>query len=115
MRFLDFKKFDPTSVTLERVIEYLKVGLAQNFTDLNTGLRRLEFDNFDSFVVTLSLPANAEIGIENKLRSGVPTKRIILRSNSYEITDGATEWNQKYVYLMNRGVADATATVLFLK
>lgn len=116
MKFLSFKKFESAGNTLERVLNFLKVDLEQNLTDLFTGLKRLNFtDNFESFEATVIIPPGQEVGIENKLRGGIPTGRLILRSNVAEIMDGDTLWSKQYVYLKNTGASEATVTVVFMK
>lgn len=97
------------------LVNYLKIDHNGNLKELAQVLRRLTFeDNFNSFIVTLTIPAASEIGIENKI-GVIPSKRFIVRSTSYEITDGASAWTSKHVYMKNHGAAEATVTILFVK
>lgn len=114
MKFPGFKEF--TQNTAEAVLQFIKTDLSSNFRELSNGLKKLDFlNNFESFIVTVEIPAGQEVAIENKLRDSIPTKRFIVRSNSYQITDGVSEWSKQYIYLQNAGASTATATVLFLK
>ena len=116
MKIADFREFGERIPTLEQVISYLKSEHSLNLKILITAFRRLSFDdNFESFEVTVTIPAGAEIGIENKIRNAIPSKRIIVRSNISDITDGATAWNLSHVYLRNNAGTDATLTVIFFK
>lgn len=103
--------------SVEAVWEYLKVDHTRNLKELVTGLRSLDFqNNFESFEWTGDIPAGVELSIENKLRGVIPSKRIIVRSNIAEISDGATAWTTNHVTLKNSHATDtATLTVVFLK
>lgn len=116
MKIPDFKYFSG-SKTVEAIAQYLSTEHTLNLRDLITALKKLDFStNFDSFEVTVSIEPSEELFIENKLRSGVvPSKRIIVRSNSYEITDGDTAWDKNFVTLKNNGALAASVTVVFLK
>jgi hypothetical protein len=101
--------------TLEGVIRYLTAGLNQSLRELQAGLQGLSFaDNFDSFEVTVLIPATSELAIRNQLKVK-PSKRIIVRTNSATIVDGDTEWSKEYVYLKNTGALEATITVVFMR
>lgn len=116
MKFPGFKQFGPRLPNLEKVVEYLRVEMNANLLELTTGLANLRFlDNFESFRVTVEIPAGAEVGIENKLRNGIPTDRLFVRANSNSVVDGDTEWTMTHVYLKNTGASSAKVTVLFFK
>lgn len=116
MKIPDFKEFGNRLPTVESVLDYLKIEHTLNLRELINGLKRLDFlNNFESFEVTVTIPAGAELGIENKLRNAIPSKRIIVRSNVSDITDGSNEWTRQYVFLKNNSASEATLTVVFLK
>lgn len=117
MKFGAFKEFRNILNNIDEVINYLRVDLTKTLRELGLGLNRLKFtENFESFKVTVTIPATSELAIQNKLRSrDVPSERIVVRSDSHEVVDGDTEWNQNFVYLKNTGSAAATLTVIFLK
>ena len=116
MKFPGFKEFDTRIGTLTEVIAYLRSEHSLNLKELVTGLRRLSFlDNFDAFRVTVTIPAGAEVGIENKLRGSIPTDRYLTRGNGAEIIDGGSAWTATHVFLKNSGASDATVTVIFFK
>lgn len=113
-KFSGFRKFR-LGRTLDEVIDFLQSGLALSFSELQTGLQSLNFaDNFDSFEVTVTIPAGSEIAIPNKL-GAIPTKRIIVRSNSISIIDGTATWTNTFVFIRNVGVTEAKATIIFLR
>jgi hypothetical protein len=120
MRFTGFKEFRGlVGSTLDDVLLYLRNDLKKFLRELQLGLTKLSFaDNFESFQVTVTISAGAELQIRNELlNSAIPTKRIIVKggSGAQDIVDGDTEWNLNYVYLKNTGASTATATVVFLK
>jgi len=116
MKIPDFKEFGNRLPTMESVLDYLKIEHSLNLRELITGLKNLDFqNNFQSFEVTVTIPATTEIAIENKLRNAIPSKRLIVRSNVAEITDGAAEWTRQFVSLKNTSATPATVTVIFLK
>lgn len=116
MKFPGFRQFNPRTPSLEKIVEYLRVEMNSNLVELVTGLANLRFlDNFESFRVTVEIPAGAEVGIENKLRNAIPTDRLFVRGNSSEVVDGDTAWTMTHVYLKNTGASSATVTVLFFK
>lgn len=83
--------------------------------ELDVGLQSLTLDdNFAGFEVTVDIAAGAEAKIPNQLRKRVPTRRIILRSNSASIVDGDTAWDEQFVYMKNTGASSATVTIHFL-
>ena len=117
MKFTAFKEFRFSS-TLDAVLGYLSNDLKTFLRELRLGLTRLSFvDNFDSFVVDVTIGSGEELAIRNQLKSSVPTQRIIVRgsSGSESIVDGDTAWDLNYVYLKNVGASSASATVVFLK
>lgn len=116
MKIPDFKDFGERLPTLENVLQYLKVEHTLNLRELITGLKKLDFQfNFESFEVTVTIPAGEELAIENKLRNAIPSKRLIVRSNVADITDGDVEWSKQFVTLKNNSGTDATLTVVFLR
>ncbi len=116
MRLPSLRTFSVARATLEQVVHYLVNEHSSNLSDILNSLRRISFtDNFDSFRVTVTIAAGAELGIENKLRGTIPTDRIIVRSTGHEIVDGDSAWTTDYVYLKNQGASAVTATVVFLR
>lgn len=114
MKFSGFRKLK-SATTLEEVIGYLQQGLALSLGELQSGLKYLDLvDNFESFEVRVTIPATSEISIVNKIGI-VPTKRLIVRSNSSSIVDGDTAWTSDFVTLKNTGATDAIATVIFMR
>jgi hypothetical protein len=114
MKFTGLKLFRSGS-TIEAVIQYLSVELANGLRDLYTGLSRLNFDdNFQGFTAELSFSGANELRIRHNL-GVVPTKRIILRATASDIVDGTTPWDDKYVFMRKTGSGAATATVVFLR
>lgn len=85
--------------------------------ELAVGLRNLSFsENFDSFEVEVTITANTEKQIRNRL-TAIPKKYIIVRkSNGSEVADGPTEWTSDFLYLKNYDTTnDTTITVVFLR
>ncbi len=103
--------------SLQDVWDYLKIDHTTNLKEIVTAFRKLDFqNNFESFEWTGEIPAGVELSIENRLRDAIPSKRIIVRSNISEITDGAAAWTREFVTLKNNhGTDTATLTVVFLK
>lgn len=113
MKFIGFKEFRFRS-DLGSVVEYLSIELKKILRDLQLGLNELSFqDNFKSFTTTVEIGAGVEVAIRHDLRV-VPRYRVILRSNSHEITDGDTPWDVNFVFLKNNGASSASVTVVFL-
>ena len=113
-KFSGFRLFK-LGTTLEELISYLSGGLNQSLRELQAGLQGLSFaDNFDSFEVTVVIPATSELAIRNQLQVK-PSKRIIVRADSATIVDGDTALSTDYVYLKNTGATSATITVVFLR
>jgi hypothetical protein len=95
-KFSGFRKFR-AGATLPEIISYLQTGLALSFSEIQSGLQYLSFsDNFESFEATVTIPPNQEIQIPNKMGL-VPSKRLIVRSNSSSIVDGDTPWTSDFV------------------
>jgi len=120
MRFSLFKEFRSFSQDLiVDVNSYLRDDLKKIIRELQLGLTKLSFnDNFNCFVVEVSLPAMTEVAIRNQLKeSQTPTQKIILRggSGAQNITDGDTAWDINYVYLQNRGAVTVTVTAAFIR
>ena len=120
MKFSFFKQLKGfgSSPSLEKLTEYVTIDLGKILKDLDIGLQRLSFnDNFDGFLIEVSIAAGAELKIRNELRDRVPTQRLILRGNddSINIVDGDTSWDLNFLYLKNLGGGTATATVYFMR
>jgi len=116
VKFPGFKEFDGIGQTLNDALKYLRVEHTVNLKELVTGLRRLTFlENFQSFRVTVEIPATSEVAIENKIRDAIPTDRVIVRANNSSVVDGDTAWTKEHVYLKNTSATPATVTVIFFK
>lgn len=114
MKLASLKEFIGGS--LSEVVRYLTSENNSNLKELRTVLGNLSLnDNFSSFEVSVVIPATSEVGIENKLRGQIPSKRIIVRSDSADVVDGATAWDKNFVYMRNLGATAATVTIVFLK
>lgn len=102
--------------TIEEIGTYITTELTKSLVELQIALtRRLRFeDNFNSFQVTVTIPALSEITIQNEL-SVVPSRRIIVRSNESGLVDGDMPWSKDFVSLKNVGANPVTATVIFLE
>jgi hypothetical protein len=116
MKFSKFREFRLQLATLENVIKYLAVDLVFSLRELYTGLSRLNFvENFESFKVTVTVPASSELAIRNQLPE-TPTGKIILRDGgSNSVVDGSTAWNSNFVYLQNLSGSPVTVTAVFFK
>src|SRR3970040_1418176 len=97
MKFSVFKEFrkNISNVNIETLVEYLSIDMAGILRELQVGLTRLGLsENMDGFIIeNLSIPANTEVEIRNKMRTGIiPSYRIILRGKdgSQNVTDGDT-------------------------
>lgn len=112
-------KTPPKLTNRRSFIEYIEVSLWSWLRDLTTGLLRLTFnENFQSFTVTVTIPANTEIAIYNEFATSfpgnIPNNRIITRQQGNAlIIDGNTTWTDNNVYLQNVSANDATITVIF--
>ena len=114
MKFLNFNLFRAAE-TIEDVVRYLAIDLANSLRDLNTGLTRLRLtENFEGFEATVSFSGAGEIAIRHNA-GFVPSQRIILRATVADLIDGPTEWSKDYVYISKTGAGTGTATILFLK
>ncbi len=114
-RFKELKKFG--DIKLEDVVKYLTEELRMTFVQLHLGLRSLSFeDNFESFLVEVTIDSSAEKVIRNQL-TVIPSKRIIVRggTGAEKVVDGPTEWTKDYVYLKNTGASAVTVSVLFVR
>jgi hypothetical protein len=117
MKFPSFKEFKNLNFDpLNEVVRYLSVDLPRNLRELSTGLKILKFaENFNSFTVEVTIPANSELAIRNELKK-IPTERIILRSDIYQVVDGDTPWNLNYVYMKNQhATLPANVKIVFLE
>lgn len=96
-------------------IETLK-DISRLIKELATGLRALTFtENFDSFVVDVSLTAGEEKAIRNQLKAQ-PTYVIVAgQTGNGVITKGDEAWNINYVTVKNQGAETVAAKLLFLR
>lgn len=120
MIFAAFKEFKREAIkTWQEAAQWLQTDLSASLRELRTGLYRLRFDeNFECFVVSVTIPAGEELPIRNKLPSRqIPAWWIALRQNdgALSVVDGDTEWNADQVFLKNVGGTDAVLTVAFFK
>jgi len=114
MKFSGFKIFRSRD-TIEEVIRYLSVELANSLKDLSSGLNKLKLsDNFEGFEATFNFNGSDEQAFRHNA-GFIPSQRIILRATSFEICDGDTPWTKEYVYLKKTTAGSATATVIFLR
>jgi len=114
MKFTGLKLFRSGN-TIEEVVRYLSVELANSLRDLTMGLNRLKLtDNFEGFQAEVSFSGAVEVEIRHNL-GFTPSQRIIVRATASDIVDGDTAWNSNYVYLKKTGAGAATATVIFLR
>lgn len=112
----EFKKKVTTSV--EDVADYLAIELAATIRELRAGLSRLRFeDNFESYLVEISVPINTELKIPNKLKF-IPSKFLVVMRDEGGIylAKGASTWTLDYLYIKNTSLSlAANATLIFLK
>jgi hypothetical protein len=91
--------------------------ISQLTKELSTGLRNLKFeDNFDSFLVEISLAAGEEKNnIRNELKI-LPTQYIIVfQTGNGLITAGDTAWTTNYISFKNHGSNAVTAKIRVLR
>lgn len=101
--------------TIEEVILYLTTGLSVSLKELQAGLLKLKFeDNFESQVITVSLPAGQTIPYPHSL-GVIPSKRLIVRASGSTIDDSDTPWTQDVVYFRNTGASTVTATIVLMR
>lgn len=114
MKFLGLKVYRGGDA-IEDAVSYLRVDLANSLRDLSTGLSRLKLqDNFEGFMTEVIFTGAGEVGIRHNL-GYVPSMRIIVRSTVPDIVDGATPWDENFVYLSKASSGAGTATVVFLR
>jgi len=119
MNFAALKEFRKTQATgIKEVVSYLADELSATIRELRAGLQRLTFgDNFAGFTEVLTIPANTELTIPNKLGS-IPSYWIILRKDvgGLSVSEGATAWTLETVTLKNNSLTvAANITVRFFK
>lgn len=118
MNFGALKEFrkNPSS-DIRQVIDYLSNELAATIRELRVGLQKLTFkDNFDSFEEVLTIPANTQVEITNRLPT-IPSYFLILRKDKggLSVSEGDV-WTLERVYLKNQSATDpAQITVRFFK
>lgn len=114
MKFSGFRTFK-LGQTVEDVIDYLKNGLALSLKELQNGLTKLSLvDNFESQVITVSLPAGATQGYSHNL-GVVPTKRVIVKADGSTLDDSTTAWTSSVVYFRNSGASTINATIILMR
>lgn len=116
MKPLNMREYRSNNPSLLGMAKYLMVDLAYSLREISTVLSAIRFeDNFESFITTVTIPTGgADFRIRNELPF-VPTKRIILRSQSGLITDGVTEWTKDYIYMRNLDTTDQQVTIAFMR
>ena len=118
MQFPSFKEFKQVDDSIEKILDYLRKDLNNNWKDLRAGLqKKLNFDdNVDSF---LSDEITLASGAEGKLRHGfeqVPGEWIVVRlTGPYPVESPTDAFDSKYAYFKNTGSASTTFTVRFFK
>ena len=101
--------------SIEEIIKYLEVYLANTLADITTALTSLSFrDNFKSFTAQVTINAGQELQIQHNL-GVIPTGRLILKSTGYQVRDGDAAWTSDYIYLKNEGSAAVSLTVVILR
>ena len=91
-------------------------NLRQLIRHLSAGLRRLDLvQNFESFEVTLVIPASSELKFRNQLNF-IPTRSILVnqRGNGL-VTQGDTAWTRDFLYMKNNGAEEVVATYIFMR
>lgn len=91
-------------------------NLRQLIRHLSAGLRRLDLvQNFESFEVTLVIPASSELKLRNQLNF-IPSRSILVRQTGNGlVTQGTTPWTKDFLYMMNHGAEQVTATYIFMR
>jgi len=119
MKVGSLKEYREDSSDIEAIHYYLRIDQTKSLRELFLALNRLTFsDNFDSFAVSISIPASSELPIRNAIKSGdIPSAWIRIRGGdgSQNVVDGDTLWDRSYVYLKNTGITAVTLTVVFLR
>ena len=115
-KFREFRSDSAGTANLQTIINYLTWDLAKNFKELSVGLRSLTLkENFESFIVEITVPASSEISIRNELQV-IPSSMIVLRSYGFnDIVDGQTAWTKDFVFVKNISGSDRTAKIAFLR
>lgn len=114
MRFSGFKIFRSGS-TIDEVIQYLGVDLANSLRDLATGINKLKLtENFEGFQATFEFSGIEEKAFRHNV-GFIPSQRIIVRASSPDICDGVTPWSRDFVYMRKTGAGAGSATILFLR
>ena len=85
---------------------------------LAIGLRDISFpDNFQSFEEEVTISAGAEATIRNQIRDGKPRYMIVVsqKGNGLITKSSTQDWKRDFLYVINNGAAEVTATILFIK
>jgi hypothetical protein len=114
MKFSGFRTFK-LGQTVEDVIDYLKNGLALSLKELQNGLTKLSLvDNFESQVLTISIPASSTVQYSHNL--GVtPTKRLIVKADGSGLDDSTNAWTSTSVYFRNSSASTINATIIIMR
>jgi len=94
-------------------LQNLKLAL----TELATGLTRLDFiDNFRSFEIEVTIPANTEAKLRNRLTK-IPERYIIVKQvGNALVTAGTTPWDINFIYMQNHSAVNAvTVKLIFME
>lgn len=95
-------------------IENLK-DIGRIVKELAVGLRDLTFgDNFTSFEINDTIDTGSTIIVRNQLDS-IPTRYIVLSSDSDGVISKGSPWNTNFVSFKNNGSATATVKIVVLK
>lgn len=96
----------------------MKFSYNLDFRELASGLTRLTLDdNFDSYIAAdVTISAGAEKGISYNLPGNRVAKYWIMLRHSGNglVTDGATDWTARQIYLKNNGAEAVTITIAIL-
>lgn len=100
--------------TDDDLIKYLQVYLSKTLDDIIRALNNLTFkENFKSETITVTLKSGTEQAIKHNL-GVVPVGRLIVKSQTWAITDGLTAWTNEEIYMINGSLSDQTITVIIL-
>jgi len=86
---------------------YLLIEFNKFSEDIQSVLRNIGLNNFNGQVINgIEIPATTEIEIKHTL-AVIPSYRLLLNQSDGNsvITNGATPWTDKAIYLKNQGAA----------
>lgn len=114
MKFSGLKIFR-SGQTIDEVVRYLGVDLANSLRDLSTGLGKIRLlDNFEGFEATFTFAGSDEQSFRHNI-GFIPSQRIVVRADFSTIIDGPTAWTKEFVYMKKTDAGAGTATVIFLR